>query len=290
MNYIKYEIKNDTEKIKIQHYNNLSADSFEKEYHFCWSEFLNWLSVKRIDPTNKYARGLMLCGEVNTGENDNVIKRRNNDNVFNRNMLVIDYDDLDSSIDFIQVIYERIGKLSYCIYSTYNHIPEKPRYRLVIPLSKPLDSKYYKDAIALFGEHIGLKYDESSKVASQVQALPVVKNKDSEFIFKVNDASIFDTDELLKKVDIYKEVQGEPASPFRKRDPSHWQSIAMGVGAGERNVVLAQLIGYLLRRYVDPSLVYGLAYGWAKQCTPPIGDKEITKTFKSIYTKHTRKE
>ncbi|EIQ4141113.1 primase alpha helix C-terminal domain-containing protein [Staphylococcus pseudintermedius] len=290
MNYIKFDVQNDTEKMKVQHYKNLSADSFETEYQYCWSEFLNWLSVKRIDPNNKYARGLMLCGEVNTGENDNVIKRRNNDNVFNRNMLVIDYDDLDSSIDFIQVIYERIGKLSYCIYSTYNHIPEKPRYRLVIPLSKPLDSKYYKDAIALFGEHIGLKYDESSKVASQVQALPVVKNKDSEFIFKVNDASIFDTDELLKKVDIYKEVQGEPASPFRKRDPSHWQSIAMGVGAGERNVVLAQLIGYLLRRYVDPSLVYGLAYGWAKQCTPPIGDKEITKTFKSIYTKHTRKE
>ncbi|WMZ48266.1 primase alpha helix C-terminal domain-containing protein [Staphylococcus pseudintermedius] len=68
------------------------------------------------------------------------------------------------------------------------------------------------------------------------------------------------------------------------------QSIAMGVGAGERNIVLTQLIGYLLRRYVDPSLVYGLAYGWAKQCTPPIADKEITKTFKSIYTKHTRKE
>ncbi|PCF55057.1 hypothetical protein B5C01_06575 [Staphylococcus delphini] len=289
MNYIKYEIKNDTEKIKIQHYNNLSADSFEKEYHFSWSDFLNWLSVKRVDPNNKYARGLMLCGEVKTGENDNVIKRRNNGNVVNRNMLVIDYDDLDSSIDFIQLIYDCIGKLSYCIYSTYNHTPEKPRYRLVIPLSKPLDSKYYKDAIALFGEHIGLKYDESSKVASQVQALPVVKNKGSELIFKVNDASIFDTDELLKNVDIQKD-KGGTASPFRKRDPSHWQSIAMGVGAGERNIVLTQIIGYLLRRYVDPSLVYGLAYGWAKQCTPPIADKEITKTFKSIYIKHTRKE
>lgn len=276
--------------MKVQHYRNLSADSFETEYQYCWSEFLNWLSVKRIDPTNKYARGLMLCGEVKTDENDNAIKRRNNDNVVNRNMLVIDYDELDSSIDFIQVIYDRIGKLSYCIYSTYNHTPEKPRYRLVIPLSKPLDSKYYKDAIALFGEHIRLKYDESSKVASQVQALPVVKNKDSEFIFKVNDASILNTDGLLKDVDSNKEAQGVTASPLRKRDPSHWQSIAMGVGAGERNIVLTQLIGYLLRRYVDPSLVYGLSYGWAKQCTPPIEDKEITKTFKSIYTKHTRKE
>lgn len=282
--------KNDTEKMKVQHYRNLSADSFETEYQYCWSEFLNWLSVKRIDPTNKYARGLMLCGEVKTDENDNAIKRRNNDNVVNRNMLVIDYDELDSSIDFIQVIYDRIDKLSYCIYSTYNHTPEKPRYRLVIPLSKPLDSKYYKDAIALFGEHIRLKYDESSKVASQVQALPVVKNKDSEFIFKVNDASILNTDGLLKDVDSNKEAQGVTASPLRKRDPSHWQSIAMGVGAGERNIVLTQLIGYLLRRYVDPSLVYGLSYGWAKQCTPPIEDKEITKTFKSIYTKHTRKE
>lgn len=257
MNYIKYEIKNDTEKMKVQHYRNLSADSFEKEYHFCWSEFLNWLSVKRIDPTNKYARGLMLCGEVKTGENDNVIKRRNNDNVVNRNMLVIDYDELDSSIDFIQTIYDRIGKLSYCIYSTYNHTPEKTRYRLVVPLSRPLDSKCYKNAIALFGEHIGLKYDESSKVASQVQALPVVKDKDSEFIFKVNDALILDTDELLKNVDIQKD-KGGTASTFKK-EPPHIGNLSQWVWVQVN--VISYLHSSLAICYADMSTLV-LYMGW----------------------------
>ncbi|MBA8764183.1 primase alpha helix C-terminal domain-containing protein [Staphylococcus coagulans] len=290
MNYIKYPLTNDTEKMKIQLYKNLSAESHEKEYEFCWSEFVQWLSVKGINSVNKYARGLFLAGEVITGANDKVTKRRNDANVINRTMLTIDYDDLDNTTNFIDQVYERIGKMSYCIYSTYNHTHEKPRYRLVIPLSKPLDPKYYKDVISLITSSIAVKYDESSKVVSQAQAMPVTKSKESEFVFEVNDGIILDTLKLIENVKDIQSNKSNQTQPYKKRDPSHWQEICMGVGAGERNVALTQIIGYLLRRYVDPSLVYGLAYAWSKQCVPPIEDKEITKTFKSIYLKHTRKE
>ena len=48
------------------------------------------------------------------------------------------------------------------------------------------------------------------------------------------------------------------SNQFNKRDSSYWREIAFGVGEGERNQTLASLTGYLLRRYVDANLVYGL--------------------------------
>ncbi|RYS11186.1 primase alpha helix C-terminal domain-containing protein, partial [Staphylococcus pseudintermedius] len=74
---------------------------------------------------------------------------------------------------------------------------------------------------------------------------------------------------------------------YNKRDSSHWRDMAFGVAEGERNEALASLIGYLLRRYVDAHLVYGLISAWAMTCTPPIEQNEVNKTFNSIYKKHT---
>ncbi|MGO1301473.1 MAG: primase alpha helix C-terminal domain-containing protein, partial [Staphylococcus equorum] len=57
---------------------------------------------------------------------------------------------------------------------------------------------------------------------------------------------------------------------------------------GERNQALASISGYLLRRYVEPELVYGLVSAWAMNCSPPIEQEEVNKTFISILNKHKR--
>lgn len=77
------------------------------------------------------------------------------------------------------------------------------------------------------------------------------------------------------------------SNQFNKRDSSYWREIAFGVGEGERNQTLA-LTGYLLRRYVDANLVYGLVSAWAMTCRPPIEQKEVNRTFKSILKKDSK--
>lgn len=88
-------------------------------------------------------------------------------------------------------------------------------------------------------------------------------------------------------------VKDEPitvnySNQFKKRDSAYWREIAFGVGKGERNQTLASLTGYLLRRYVDANLVYGLVSAWAMTCRPPIEQKEVNRTFKSILKKDSK--
>jgi hypothetical protein len=61
------------------------------------------------------------------------------------------------------------------------------------------------------------------------------------------------------RMDIYlADIQVPITVTYNKRDSAYWREIAFGVGEGERNKTLASLTGYLLRRYVDANLVYGL--------------------------------
>jgi len=73
---------------------------------------------------------------------------------------------------------------------------------------------------------------------------------------------------------------------LKKRDSTYWRDLAFGVSEGGRNQALASISGYLLRRYVDVNLVYGLVIAWGKSCNPPMDDGEINKTFNSILKKH----
>ena len=118
-------------------------------------------------------------------------------------------------------------------------------------------------------------------------ALPVIKDKNVGYGFKYNDAPAITRKELDR---FSEEKQNEKiiinySNQHKKRSNEYWREIAFGVGEGERNKTLASLIGYLLRRYVDANLVYGLVSAWAMTCTPPIEQNEVNKTFNSILKK-----
>lgn len=75
------------------------------------------------------------------------------------------------------------------------------------------------------------------------------------------------------------------SNQYKKRDSEYWRHISFGVDDGERNQSLVSLIGYLLRRYVDANLVYGLASAWAMTCNPPLEQKVVDTAFKNILKK-----
>ena len=144
------------------------------------------------------------------------------------------------------------------------------------------DYRKYSNGLA---RYIGYPVDEASFVPSQAMVLPVKKSKDSIYIFKYNDAPAIKKEELNKMVVKNEPITVDYLNHFHRRDSSYWREIAFGVGEGERNQTLASLTGYLLRRYVDANLVYGLVSAWAMTCRPPIEQKEVNRTFKSILKK-----
>lgn len=278
MSYKPIKIENDV-NITILEYKNVYADSFKKEHHIKYSDLVKKLSIPAISE-DKYERGVFLVG-TNSDEN----KIRNDANMIDRNILILDYDDLADDIDFLETVNNKLGNVAYMIYSTFNHTYKGNRYRLLIPINRPIKADLYRKTIQMFGELIGLSYDKASEVPSQAMTYSVKKNKESAFVFEYNDKPILDYDFLMKAIKQHKPRNNSNT----KRTQAFWDDVADGVVNGSRNQTLTSLVGLLLAKNVGDKLAYWLVYSYNQTlCSPPLTDKELNKIFASIYKKHYR--
>ena len=288
LDFQKVKLNNDF-KIQIVQYKNLYSNSCNGSGLCEWSKWLDKLQTPRIN-SDKYIRGLCVYGDFEDVEKDNQIisKYRSDQTLINRTAITLDYDEIKDFRGLYEVLKTKLEHVSWVFHTTYSYTVEKPRIRLIVPLNEPVSASDYRKYSNGLARYIGYPVDESSFVPSQSMALPVKKSKDSIYIFKYNDAPAIKKEELNKMVVNDEPITVKYSNQFNKRDSSYWREIAFGVGEGERNQTLASLTGYLLRRYVDANLVYGLVSAWAMTCRPPIEQKEVNRTFKSILKKDSK--
>ncbi|MFI8613798.1 primase alpha helix C-terminal domain-containing protein [Staphylococcus capitis] len=285
MDFQKVKLNNDF-KIQIVQYKNLYSNSCNGSGLCEWSKWLDKLQTPRIN-SDKYIRGLCVYGDFEDVEKDNqtISKYRSDQTLINRTAITLDYDEIKDFRGLYEVLKTKLEHVSWVFHTTYSYTVEKPRIRLIVPLNEPVSASDYRKYSNGLVRYIGYPVDEASFVPSQAMALPVKKSKESIYIFKYNDAPVIKKEELNKKVVKNEPITVDYSNHFHKRDSSYWREIAFGVGEGERNQTLASLTGYLLRRYVDANLVYGLVSAWAMTCRPPIEQKEVNRTIKSILKK-----
>ncbi|MGI2267738.1 MULTISPECIES: primase alpha helix C-terminal domain-containing protein [Staphylococcus] len=293
-NFNKIKLDNDFD-VSIIQYDNLYANSFRQFDEWKWSDWLNKLQIP-MNNSDKYKRGLVLYGDVEdeVKDDETIPKYRKDDNIINRSVITLDYDEI--RVQDFRSLHKAISKQleghSWAFHTTHSHTTEKPRIRLMVPLNEPVSADDYRKYSRALANHIGHKVDEASFVPSQAMALPVKNDKDAVYIFRYNDAPAITIEELnqfstnLENTQQDKPITVNYSNQYKKRDSSYWRDLAFGVGEGERNQALASISGYLLRRYVDANLVYGLVIAWGKSCNPPMDDGEINKTFNSILKKH----
>lgn len=288
MDFQKVKLNNDF-KIQIVQYKNLYSNSCNGSGLCEWSKWLDKLQTPRIN-SDKYIRGLCVYGDFEDVEKDNqtISKYRSDQTLINRTAITLDYDEIKDFRGLYEVLKTKLEHVSWVFHTTYSYTVEKPRIRLIVPLNEPVSASDYRKYSNGLARYIGYPVDEASFVPSQAMALPVKKSKESIYIFKYNDAPVIKKEELNKMVVKNEPITVDYSNHFHKRDSSYWREIAFGVGEGERNQTLASLTGYLLRRYVDANLVYGLVSAWAMTCRPPIEQKEVNRTFKSILKKDSK--
>ncbi|MDK4214233.1 primase alpha helix C-terminal domain-containing protein [Staphylococcus warneri] len=287
MNKIKLE--HDTQ-VSVVWYNNLDSRSFKSFSQPKWSELVNRLSIPQNN-TNKYARGVAIYGDMKDGTDEDgkkYKKYRKDENVIYRDVITLDYDDIPKLRPLHDAITNTLKGVAWFWHTTFNHQTESPRIRLYVPLNERVNADDYRKYTKVLVSKIGHRVDEGSFQPSRAMALPVKKSNDSFYIFKYNDAPAIKKEELNKMVVKKAPITVDYSNHFHKRNSSYWREIAFGVGEGERNQTLASLTGYLLRRYVDANLVYGLVSAWAMTCRPPIEQKEVNRTFKSILKKDSK--
>lgn len=273
----------DDRKFHLLIYRSLDAKSFKKEANADWEQLKRLLNRPTVS-TEKYSKGLAVYGDM--ADMNGVKKHRNDKNVQYKSAITIDYDDLSGDFDFIDNLEAKAGEFAWILYSTYNHTADKPRFRLVIPLSEDLKNpKLYPKAVRLIAEQIDVKYDTNSGSPSQLMNLPIRKTEDSEFIFKANEAPFLSVDDILERI-----IDSGSNAPEKviheRRSDDYWVDLGAGVGDGERNSAAASLTGKLLRCRVPDGLAYHLVLHWNEANNPPLDEAELNKTFLSIFNKH----
>ena len=98
------------------------------------------------------------------------------------------------------------------LYSTHKHTREKPRYRLVIPFSRPVKPAEYEPVCRKIAEAVGIDlFDITTYQLPRLFYWPST-SRDGEFVFEVQDGEACNPDDFLKAYVDYKDVSSWPVS------------------------------------------------------------------------------
>ncbi|HEP1702993.1 TPA: hypothetical protein VB699_001661, partial [Streptococcus pyogenes] len=112
-----------------------------------------------------------LSGKVTAEKNGGY--KRNNASLVYRDLIFLDYDEIETGVNLPKIVSQTLREYSYIIYPTIKHTPEKPRYRLVLKPSDVMTEATYKQVVKEIADKIGLPFDLASLTWSQLQGLPV---------------------------------------------------------------------------------------------------------------------
>jgi hypothetical protein len=133
---------------------------------------------------------------------------RDSKNLIARHCLTFDYDEIETTD--IEKIESALFDFSYVMFTTASHVPEKPRLRVVLPLSHPCDTQEFACVTRTIGALFDLnKLARESDTPAQMMFLPSRK-PDGEFWSRVNEADWIDVDEVLSEYENWKDTSKWP--------------------------------------------------------------------------------
>lgn len=265
----------------------LSAEPFEYVAKFPALEVPEGMDIEKF---KKNHAPYCISGKVKKDKDD--AYRRNDTNLIYRDLIFLDYDNITlSSEEFKATVERAIGDYSYIIYPTIKHTEEKPRFRLVVKPSEPMNKETYKSVVTEIAEKIGLMYDTASLTWSQLQGLPVTVWKSDDYVKTVHRGKDYPVPKYEATTIKKASTKGYSIrSPNEQKSPTVRiiETLFNGFGEeGGRNNACASFVGMLFNRYVnfDIATAYQLTVMANNNTPEPLPEEELDNTFKSIAKK-----
>ena len=254
---------------------NSRRDKAFKIVDVTWEQFLNKVSktIRTVETVDEY-------GKMNKAKKDDIkdvggfvggkLKdgRRSKDSVEFRSMLTLDLDYAEN--DLWEQVTKRF-KFACCIYSTHKHKRDKHRLRLIIPLSRNVNTDEYTAIGRLIASDIGIEqFDDSTYEPARLMYWPSTSSN-GEFIFEKQDGEFLNPDFILSRYEDYRDSSKWPISSRQnkviKNNISH-QMRALAkqsnplekeglIGAFCRAYTMEEAIDKFLNHIYKPSLIKG---------------------------------
>ena len=267
--------------------NKLSAEPFEFVKEFPALEVPEEMDIEEYKKTKA---PYCISGKVKKDKKGTY--RRNDSNLIYRDLIFLDYDNITiTSEEFKATVERAIGDYSYIIYPTIKHTEEKPRFRLVVKPSEPMNKETYKSVVAEIAGKIGLIYDTASLTWSQLQGLPVTVGKSDDYVKTIHEGEDYPVPKYEATT-----IKKANTKGYSIRSPNERKSLTVKIietlfnGFGEeggRNVACASFVGMLFNRYVnfDLATAYQLTVMANNNTPEPLPEEELDRTFESIVRK-----
>lgn len=121
-----------------------------------------------------------------------------------RSMITLDADFAET--DFCDMV-EMFAEYSYIIYSTHKHTPEKPRLRLIVPLSRAVSAEEYEAAARKLADSLGIEqFDGTTYQPHRLMYWPST-SADGEYVFRHAERKPLDVDRLLAEYTDWRDVR-----------------------------------------------------------------------------------
>lgn len=148
---------------------------------------------------------------------------RRNGSVEARQIVTLDADFLEKDQSLVDLVLEAEGlNVAFAVYSTHKNSPEKPRQRLIIPMSRMVSADEYEAIARKVAEKVGIEiFDDTTFQPTRLMYWPS-HSIDSEPYFYSYDAEFLDPDEVLSEYPDWSDTSYWPMSSrvdeIRKRE------------------------------------------------------------------------
>lgn len=176
-----------------------------------WGELVEKLSETRrtAETQDEYKRlpksqqdeikdvGGFVAGHLKNGQ-------RGTGKVECRSMITLDADFAEP--DLCDTV-EMFAEYSYIIYSTHKHTPDKPRLRLIVPLSRTVTAEEYEAAARKLADSLGIEqFDDTTYQPHRLMYYPST-SADGEYVFRHSERQPLDVDKLLAEYADWRDVR-----------------------------------------------------------------------------------
>lgn len=163
-----------------------------------------YLSLPKTQKDEIKDVGGFVGGELANG-------KRNATSVRYRDLITLDADSIPKGFDLWFQYTLNFGAAA-CVYSTHSHAPNKPRLRLIIPLSRQVSADEYEAIARKIAFEVGINYfDDTTYQPYRLMYWPSCAS-DAEFIFEKQEGEFLDADAILATYADWTDVTCWPTS------------------------------------------------------------------------------
>ena len=194
-----------------------SARSWKSE-KMTWSALANKLAEPTV--TNETAAEYTKMSKADQGRKKDVggfvggyipgNGRRIRGAVKERYLITLDAD--NPGEDFIVDLDMELGGMEYVLYSTHSHTADSPRYRVIIPVDRPMTPDEYQAVSRRIADNIGIEFfDPSTHQAERLMYWPS-HPKDVEYVYQHSEGALVSVDTYLSTYRDWRDTSLWPTS------------------------------------------------------------------------------